>query len=216
MVAVTYDRQERIGDLLWSLSVGYEPGPLIELLASADLKSLVKQSQIVIAHDAKVIRPLCETLSPEFAAAPWSCSATEIPWASVGAGSFDLDNLLLRNNWLNSGQRPIDRCHAILELLAAPFVSPDTMALSMLLATARVKQIRFWVDNVQTNIRDVLELHGYRPIEGAAGSNQWWHDVPAAAEEAERAFLQQVYQSDYEPRTEDVTARTRFRAPTIR
>ena len=86
MIAVGYDGGT-IGDLLWTFSAHREPGGLIELLAPAALNALVEQSVIVIGHDAKAVRPLCESLLPGFADAHWACSASEIPWASVGARS---------------------------------------------------------------------------------------------------------------------------------
>ena len=212
MIAVSYDGGT-IGDILWTFSAHREPGGLIELLAPAALNALVEQSVIVIGHDAKVVRPLCEALLPAFTYAHWACLASEIPWASVGARSADLDDLLLWGNWLPSGSRSIDTCHAILELLAASLEDPVRTALSALLATARTRQIRFWVDDLATILPEVLTEHGYRPVEGSDGPERWWKDVPKAEEEGELVFLRQIYGSGFEPRREEIGARHRFRVP---
>ena len=212
MIAVGYDGGT-IGDLLWTFSAHREPGGLIELLAPAALNALVEQSVIVIGHDAKAVRPLCESLLPGFADAHWACSASEIPWASVGARSGDLDDLLLWGNWLPSGSRSIDTCHAILELLAASFADPARTGLSTLLANARTRQIRFWVDDLATTLPEVLTEHGYRPVEGTELPERWWKDVPKAEEGGELARLRQIYGSGFEPRREEIGARHRFRVP---
>jgi DNA polymerase III subunit epsilon len=212
IVAVTY-QDGRIGEVIGSLSIQCTGSPDHSAFPSM-LIPLINQAAIVIAHHARVIRPLCERLAEGFASKPWACTATEIPWASFECGSVDLAYLLRWAGWAPAGSRAVDNCFGVLELLVTPLAGSDQTNLSVLLAAARMKQIRIWVDNVPPESVEILGSRGYRSGERQENAAHWWIEVPLGDEEAEIALLRdRIYQRSIELRCEKITAQNRFRSP---
>jgi DNA polymerase-3 subunit epsilon len=212
IVAVTY-QDGRIGEVIGSIGIQYT-GSLCSGAVPSMLSPVINQAAIVIAHHAQVIRPLCERLTEGFASKPWACTATEIPWASFECGSIDLGYLLRWAGWAPAGSRAVENCFGILELLASPLAGLDQPNLSTLLAAARRKQVRIWIDNVQPEDFEILGSRGYRAGERQENAAHWWIDVPLGDEEAEIAFLRdRIYPRTVEPRREKITAQNRFRPP---
>jgi DNA polymerase-3 subunit epsilon len=210
IVAVTY-QDGRIGEVIGSLGIQCT-GSLCSGAVPSMLTPIINQAAIVIAHHARVIRPLCERLTEGFASKPWACAATEIPWASFECESIDLGYLLRWAGWAPAELRAVDRCFGILELLARPVAGLDQTNLSTLLAAARRKQVRIWVDNAPPENVEILESRGYRCGERQENAAHWWIDVPLGDEEAEITFLRDcIYQRNVEPRCEKITAQNRFR-----
>jgi DNA polymerase-3 subunit epsilon len=212
IVAVTY-QDGRIGEVIGSLSIQCT-GSLYHGTFPSMLIPVINQAALVIAHHARMIRPICERLTEEFASKSWACTATEIPWASYECGSVDLGYLLRWAGWAPAGSRAVDNCFGVLELLVTPLAGSDQTNLSVLLAAARMRQVRIWVDNVPLEIAEVLKSRGYCCGERQDNAAHWWIEVPLGEEEAEIALLRErIYQGNVEPHCEKITARNRFRSP---
>ncbi len=212
IVAVTY-QDGRIGEVIGSLSIQCT-GSLCHGAIPIMLAPFINHAAIVIAHHARVIRPLCERLAEGFASKPWACTATEIPWGSFECESIDLAYLLRWAGWAPAGARAVDNCFGVLELLDTPPAGSDQTNLSVLLAAARRKQIRIWVDKVPSENVEILGSRGYRCGERQENAAHWWIDVPQGDEEAEIALLRdRICQADIKPRCEKITALNRFRSP---
>jgi DNA polymerase-3 subunit epsilon len=84
IVAVTY-QDGRIGEVIGSLSIQCT-GSLYHSAFPSLLIPVINQAAIVIAHHARVIRPLCERLAEGFANKPWACTATEFHGRALNAG----------------------------------------------------------------------------------------------------------------------------------
>ena len=128
----------------------------------ARVEALVKQSGIVIAHNARFDRGFLESRLPIFATVPWACTWQEIPWSEAGIESSKLEYLAYRHGFFYEGHRAEIDCLALLELLGRPFGQTGSTALQVLLETARKPSFRLWANNSPFESKDALKKRGYR------------------------------------------------------
>jgi DNA polymerase-3 subunit epsilon len=114
--------------------------------------------------------------------------------------------------YFHAAHRAVDDCHALLEVLAFELPATGAPALALLLETARKPTVRVWAEQSPFELKDALKRRGYRWNDGSDGRpKSWYADVREAALADEIAFLKaEIYLRDVEPRTQTLTAFTRF------
>jgi DNA polymerase-3 subunit epsilon len=101
------------------------------------VEAFVSGAALIIAHNAKFDRPMCEATWPFFRNFNWACSCTQVPWKEEGHEGVKLGYLLNDYGRFHNGHRAIDDCHAALYLLAQPMQRSKRLAMSSLLENAR-------------------------------------------------------------------------------
>jgi DNA polymerase-3 subunit epsilon len=102
----------------------------------------------------------------------------------------------------------------LLEVLASELPTTGAPALALLLETARKPTVRVWAEQSPFELKDSLKRRGYRWSDGSDGRpKSWFMDVCESALDDEITFLRtEIYLRDVEPRTQPLTAFTRFSA----
>lgn len=176
--------------------------------------AFVGDAAIIIAHNSGFDRKFAERYWPIFEQKAWGCSATEIDWRKNGFAGAQLGYLLHGAGFFHQAHRAVDDCHALLEVLALNLPTTGAPALALLLETARMKTVRVWAEHSPFELKDSLKRRGYRWNDGTDGRpKSWYIDVGESAIDDEIAFLKtEIYLRDVEPRTQMLTAFTRFSA----
>jgi DNA polymerase III subunit epsilon len=231
MVAVLYDGEGQVGDVIGTFNALREPsGPISpeitrltgitpdmvagQVLDLEAVERFIEPADLVIAHNARFDRPFCERLSKGFQVKAWACSHSEVPWSGFGFEGSKLGYLLTQCGWFHQGHRAVEDCHALLEVLAFPLPSEAGLPFGHLLASARKSLLRIWAEGSPFDMKDRLKARGYRWNDGTDGRpKSWWIEVDEEAGEAELTFLRrEVYRREVEPYTQRITAFERFRA----
>lgn len=71
-------------------------GQTIDLVAVA---KFIDDAVLVIAHEARFDRPICENLVPAFASKYWACSNTQVDWLVRGHAASTRLPLVGRQQW---------------------------------------------------------------------------------------------------------------------
>jgi DNA polymerase III subunit epsilon len=229
MVKFAYTPDGRIAGVLDTFSALNEPStpipPEVTALTSitdemvaghkideTSVSDFVRDGVITIAHNSGFDRKFAERYWPVFEQKAWACSATEIDWRKQGFAGAQLGYLLNGAGYFHAAHRAVDDCHALLEVLAFELPTSGAPALALLLETARKRTVRVWAEQSPFELKDSLKRRGYRWSDGTDGRpKSWYVDVCETALEDELAFLRtEIYLRDVEPRTQPLTAFTRF------
>jgi DNA polymerase-3 subunit epsilon len=183
---------------------------------AAAVESFVKDSVIVIAHNAAFDRKFAERFWAVFEHKAWGCSATEVEWRHHGFAGAQLGYLLNGAGFFHHAHRAVDDCHALVEILSVELPSVGAPALAVLLEQARKKTIRVWAEHSPFELKDALKRRGYRWSDGSDGRpRSWYIDVSETDVDVEIAFLKsEIYLREITPRLQTLTAFTRFSART--
>jgi len=176
--------------------------------------AFIAPAALVLAHNAAFDRLFLEAFCDAFAAKPWGCSLSQVPWSEEGFEGGKLGHLVMQAGRFFDGHRAVNDCEAAVELLSLPLPRSGRTALSALLEAARVPGRRIWATHAPFEARARLKARGYRWNDGENGRPKAWHvEVSEPAAEAELRFLQaEVYGREAEIPTTPVTAYNRFSA----
>ncbi len=174
------------------------------------LEGLVEKSSVIIAHNASFDRPFCERISPSFATKHWACSATEVPWRTLGFEGIKLAYLLYQSGFFHDGHRALDDAVALMHVLAGQ--NPhQTTPLGWLLEAARKPTIRVELE-APYELRLELRRRGYRWKPRSAQSGGIWRiEVDANRADEEVAFAHSRQISTRSIAITKLTALNRFR-----
>jgi DNA polymerase-3 subunit epsilon len=174
---------------------------------------LLKDAQLVVAHNARFDRPFVEARLPAFAALSWACSIADIDWAGEGWGSSRLEYLAIKRGLFYDAHRAGMDCHALLAVLDAPLPVSGTTGFARLLEAARATSFRVFADGAPFETKDLLKARGYR---WDAERRVWHGEVRGEATlDEERAWLKaKVYRGRPSPTVtiEKQDARVRYSA----
>ena len=147
----------------------------------AHVASIIKNSNVLIAHNAQFDRAFFDIRFPDIADHLWACSVKDIDWRSHGFESAKLEYLLLKNGYFYDGHRAATDCLAMVQLFA---VVPNT--LHELLENTQRTSYRILAKGVGYADREVVKKRGYR---WDGGNRHWWTIVSEDAYADEIAFL---------------------------
>jgi DNA polymerase-3 subunit epsilon len=182
-------------------------------IAVEDIEAFVADAGVVIAHNAKFDRPVCERHWPIFREKNWACSVEQIPWREEALDAQKLGYILNQYGLFHAGHRASDDCHALLHILASPLKVSGKAALAALLENARQRTIRLWAKDAPFDRKDLLKGRGYRWSDGSDGSPKAWYiDLPETCAPVEEAYLkQEIFASEaIRLPTQMLTAKDRF------
>ena len=128
----------------------------------AQVAALMKDVQVVIAHNAKFDRPFVEARWPLFQKLNWACSINDINWRDEGFGSAKLEYLVGTQGYFYEAHRAEADCWALLELLNRVLPQSQQTAMLALLETLNKPQEKIYAINSPFETKDMLKTRGYR------------------------------------------------------
>ncbi len=157
----------------------------------AAVLKLVEGATLIVAHNAAFDRPFLEARMPEFAALPWACSLTQVPWEEEGYRGRKLEYLGWLSGFFYDGHRSEIDCRALLEVLRRPLPRSERIAFKYLLEAAAEPALRLWATGSAFETKDILRERGYR----WDAERRCWHRVVAksAAKEESEWLKAEVY-----------------------
>jgi DNA polymerase-3 subunit epsilon len=158
----------------------------------AAVESLVKESVLVIAHNARFDRGFLDRRLPIFQEKHWACTVNDIPWALEGSKSRCLEYLLFsRCGMFYGAHRAENDCYAVIHLLASPLES-KALPLKLLLESARRPRVRIWAIGSDIDSKDLLKARGYQWNNGEDGrSKSWYCEIPEEDQATELEWLRE-------------------------
>lgn len=152
----------------------------------AAVEALAAEARVVIAHNARFDRQMCERRWPAFVSRNWACSCHQIPWRAEGHEGMRLGHLLADHGHFHNGHRAIDDCEALLAILARPLRTSGRLAFTALLEAARRPTVRLWASDAPIALKDRLKDRNYR---WSPRRRCWYVDLDEEQIEIERTFL---------------------------
>lgn len=149
----------------------------------ARVAELVAGVKLVVAHNAAFDRPFAEARLPVFAALPWGCSFSQIPWDQEGLRGRKLEYLGWMAGFFYDGHRSEIDCRALLEVLRRPLPTTGRIAFSRLLETAATPALRLWATGSPFDSKDALRERGYR----WDAERRVWHRLVSRADAKEES-----------------------------
>ncbi|MDI9329973.1 MAG: 3'-5' exonuclease [Alphaproteobacteria bacterium] len=137
----------------------------------AEVRRLLKDVRVVIAHNAAFDRPFVEQRWSEFEDVFWACSLRDIDWQGEGFGSAKLEYLLYTQGIFYEAHRAENDCRALLDILSRSLPNSQKPALLSLLESLNQPQTRVYALNSPFETKDILKLRGYR----WDGEMRCWH-----------------------------------------
>lgn len=169
--------------------------------------ALVRDAELVIAHNADFDRRMTERRFPSFARVDWACSYREVPWADMGVVGAKLPHILAEAcGGFYEAHRALDDCLVGVHVLATARHEGKT-ALGHLLASARQPLTRIWATNSWFKAKDKLKARGYRWA--PEPTKCWFRDLRNEDVASESAWLCEVA-GVTRARVELLTARDRY------
>lgn len=163
-------------------------------LDDAVIDEIIRDTDLVIAHNAGFDRPICERRMPQFAERPWACSDRDMPWKKLGVRSNALDYILARaaGRFMGEEHRADADCLAVLHILAArpnahPIEHPTYLAL--LLEAARTPMLRVKAITTPYGSNTRLKARGYRAYYDGSQFRYWYKDVAPEAVAEEESWV---------------------------
>lgn len=177
-----------------------------------DVAAMASEADLVVAHNAAFDRPFLEAFCDAFASLPWSCSMSDVDWASEGYDGTKLCHLAAHAGFFYDKHRAINDCLAGIELLARHQPVSGRSGLQHLLERARAPYCRIWAVSSPFDLKDQLKARGYRWNGDAIGGYRAWYiDVPVAAKDAEIEFLvTEIYGQEVDLPVRSLDAYNRF------
>ncbi|MBM3906900.1 MAG: 3'-5' exonuclease [Gemmatimonadetes bacterium] len=185
-------------------------------IEDSTVASLVRQADLVIAHNAKFDRPFLEARFPVFAEKPWACSINDVPWEAHGLGSVKLGWLLMEHaGYYFRAHRAGDDCLAAIHLLATPFADDGSLPMRHLLQSSQRQTVLVRAVGSPFDSKDVLKARGYQWDPGSTNRGKAWQkEIGEDALDAERAWLDgAIYKGRGAPELIKLTASVRYAPP---
>ena len=164
------------------------------------LHAFIEGTSLIIAHNAKFDRPMCEKLSDKFKEFSWACSFTEIDWAKYGVnGSSKLEYIAYIFGFYYKAHRADIDCFALLNALTLAETEDDNAMLDLIHAAESPVTV-IWAVNAAFEAKDTLKAAGYRWSAGdVAGTEKSWF-ITVTDEMAASAQLEWLSESIYRNR----------------
>lgn len=126
------------------------------------VKGLIQDVELVIAHNAGFDRPFVESRIPVFSEKAWACSLKDIDWHAAGISSGKLEYLAYFFGFHFNAHRALVDCRALLQVLNQPLPGFEHTAMLALLDKARSASVRLIVSGNPFGTKDALKSRGYR------------------------------------------------------
>lgn len=131
-------------------------------LNEARVLEILKDADLVIAHNAGFDRPFAERRLARFSELRWACSFADIDWKAQGRSSSKLEMLAQELGWFYDAHRAEMDCHALLAVLATQLPKAAHTGLAHLLKAAALPSFKLQATMVPFDAKDKLKARGYR------------------------------------------------------
>jgi len=156
------DPKEPLSDVVKKLT-GIDDAMLQgQCLDDAEINDWLKQSSLIIAHNAAFDRAMLERRLPTVKDTAWACTFADIDWQAEGIGSRKLDYIAYQLGYFFDGHRAVNDAQATLHLLTYPLPESKKLAMAELLVSAREKSQRLFAIGAAFDKKDTLKERGYR------------------------------------------------------
>ncbi len=177
----------------------------------AHVDQILRQADLVIAHNAGFDRRFAEIRFPCFRTKPWACSLTQIPWKQEGIAVSKLDYFAYQFGFFYRKHRAVSDCLAAIHILAGTLPGSGNSVLKVLLDKARKKAIRIWAFNSPFDAKDVLKSRGYTWPGDKGRVRAWYIDVDEDETQAEMDYLYaEIFKRKVNLPTETIDSLKRF------
>lgn len=169
--------------------------------------SVLRNADVIIAHNAAFDRPFVERRLESARGHPWACTMEGLDWLDLGFDGRALAHLVAQCGWFYEAHRAENDVLAVLYLLAHQTSDGETILKKLI---ARAEQPTWQINAVGApyDMKDRLKGRGYRwnPDLGF-----WWTEVCSEALEAEKAWLAtEIYLGRREPAITERTWHSRY------
>jgi len=156
------DPQEPLSDVVKKLT-GIDDAMLKDqCLDDAEINDWLKQSSLIIAHNAAFDRAMLERRLSAVKDTAWACTFADIDWQAEGVGSRKLDYIAYQLGYFFDGHRAVNDAQATLHLLTYALPESKKLAMGELLESAREKSQRLFAIGAPFDKKDALKERGYR------------------------------------------------------
>lgn len=182
------------------------------------VERFASSADLVIAHNAKFDRPVCERHWPVFSHRTWACSATDIDWRARGFENAKLGSLLTSLGFFNDAHRAMADCQALAAVLRLNNGTSGRPFLLDLIQSSTEDRWEVRAELAPFLAKDILKAARYRWDPGAPGRlKAWYKVVDDHALDGEMNFLRQdVYRDSGVPVVRRIEAGHRFRDESAR
>lgn len=149
-------------------------------IADEEVNSFLAGVGLVIAHNARFDRVVCERRFPVFAELPWACSYKEVNWLETWGPGASLESICFKQGFFFVAHRAFTDCFALLRALCEepPAESGKPSGLKQLFASARQPSYRVWASKAHFDQSPLLKERGYTWNPGTApGSMKAWNTM---------------------------------------
>ena len=151
---------------------------------SKSVEAIIKNTDLVIAHNAAYDRPMVEQHWDCFKTVSWACTFRSINWLKEGFSSAKLELLGLNYGWFYEGHDAFNDCEACLALLSETLPKRNETVFSVLREYAIKPTYLIKAIDAPYDKRTLLRRKGYRwrPADQLNGK-VWWTETDDYIEE---------------------------------
>ena len=172
--------------------------------------NIVKDTDIIFAHNAQFDRIMVEKHWPCFSKKPWACTFRAVDWLREGYAAGKLDYIGAQFGWFYDGHSALADCEACLAILAQTLPKSGRPVLGVVRAAAQKIEYLICAFDAPFHKKNLLRDRGYRwrPA-GLPNGRVWW--TVCSDEKSEINWLNSnVYDTEQEIVPRKVTAFNRF------
>lgn len=161
---------------LWTSSriVAKPPNDGCESACDAEAASLLVDAEIIVAHDARTIRPLVERTFATAVGRPWICTLRDVDWLAMGLEPGTLPDALRQTGRFLGSDDPKSRVDGLLGLLTHRASPSTSTLLGEVLASACRPTWFVEVEDLPLAGEKMVAAAGYVLI---PGSRRWWREL---------------------------------------
>jgi len=180
-----------------------------KVIDDSELTDFLKDTRLIIAHNANFDRPFVESRFPIFKDYAWACSLSQIPWKEEGLSSAKQEFLAYCFGFHYEGHRASNDCQALLEILQQNFPESGSLVMKRLLENITKKELIVWPLGNLYDVRDKLKARGYKWF---SDRKMWAGSITLDALELEVEWLKtEVYDGrPFQLEQERMNAKNRF------
>ncbi len=164
-------------------------------LDTAAIRDTLRDTSLVLAHNAFFDRRVLERFVWEFSRLPWACSQQEVPWRQTfhaPAAGLEIIAHFVGGVFYGAHRAMID-CLVGVHVLAEAQDEEGRSAFSYLLQSSREESVRIWATGAPFHAKDDLKRRGYSWNDGKDGRQKAWHKrIPTGTVDEENQWLRTV------------------------
>lgn len=168
--------------------------------------SVLRASDLVVAHNAGFDRPFVERRLPQAAGGAWACTCNDVDWAALGFEGRSLSHLMFQLGMFFDGHRATSDVAALIAMLVHR-LRDGRAVFEVLLEAARRDTVRVDAVDAPFEAARALRARGYRWNQR---ERRWHREIGEDALSAESEWLRrEVYGSGGAPAYSRLTWRER-------